>query len=185
MTQALLVVDIQNDYFPGGAMELDGALQAGEKAAQLLQAFREQAKPVIYMQHVSTRPGATFFVPNTKGVDIHESVSPRDGEPVFQKNFPNSFRGTSLLDHLRAHDIKSLVIIGMMTQMCIDTTARAANDLGFDCYVGHDACATRALAFDGVNVPAAQVQAAFLAALNGSFAKVQSVQQLAGGVTSA
>ena len=185
MNQALLVVDIQNDYFPGGAMELDGAVQAGEKAAQLLQAFREQGKPVIHMQHVSTRPGATFFLPNTKGLDIHDSVAPRDGETVFHKNFPNSFRGTPLLDHLREHDIKSLVIIGMMTQMCIDTTTRAAADLGFECSVGHDACATRALAFDGVSVPAAQVQAAFLAALNGSFAKVQSVQQLAGGVSSA
>ena len=178
MNQALLVVDIQNDYFPGGAMELDGALQAAGKAAQLAQAFREQSKPVIYMQHVSTRPGATFFAPNTTGVEIHDSVAPRDGDTVFQKNFPNSFRGTPLLDHLRQRDIGSLVIVGMMTQLCIDTTTRAAADLGFDCHLGHDACATRALAFDGVSVPAAQVQAAFLAALNGSFAKVQSVQQL-------
>jgi nicotinamidase-related amidase len=161
-------------------MALDGALQAGEKAGQLVQAFRASSKPVIHMQHVSMRPGATFFVPNTTGVEIHESVSPRDGETVFQKNFPNSFRATPLLEHLRQHDIKGLVIVGMMTQMCIDTTTRAAADLGFECFVGHDACATRTLAFEGVSVPAAQVQAAFLAALNGSFAKVQSVRQLVG-----
>jgi nicotinamidase-related amidase len=182
VNQALLVVDVQNDYFPGGAMVLDGAQQAGEKAGQLVQAFRARGRPVIHMQHVSTRPGATFFVANTKGVEIHESVSPHDGETVFQKHFPNSFRDTPLLDHLRQREIESLVIVGMMTQMCIDTTTRAAADLGFDCLVGHDACATRALAFDGVSVPAAQVQAAFLAALNGSFAKVQSVQDLAAAV---
>lgn len=98
---------------------------------------------------------------------------------MFRKNFPNSFRGTPLLEPLRHHDVQRLVIVGTLTQMCIATTTRAAADLGFECFVGHDACATRTLAFDGTSVPAAQVQAAFLAALNGSFAKVRPVGELA------
>ncbi|MEO8652807.1 MAG: cysteine hydrolase family protein [Ramlibacter sp.] len=174
----MLIVDIQNDYLPGGAMELEGSLLAGAKAGQLLQAFRHKSKPVIHIQHVSTRPGATFFLPNTKGVEIHDSVAPQPGETVIQKHYPNSFRETQLLEHLKQLRVTELVIAGMMTQMCIDTTTRAAADLGFQCFLAHDACATRALSFGGVTVPAAQVQTAFLAALNGLFAKVQPVQQL-------
>ena len=105
-------------------------------------------------------------------------MAPHAGETVLQKNFPNSFRETPLLEHLRRHEVTRLVIAGMMTQMCIDTTVRAAADLGFDCTLAHDACATRDLSFGGVTVPAASVQAAFLAALNGLFAKVRPVAEI-------
>lgn len=178
MNQALLIIDIQNDYFPGGAMELAGSPAAGAKAGKLLQAFRQKQVPVVHVQHVSTRPGATFFLPNTRGVQIHESVAPRAGETVLQKNFPNSFRGTPLLEQLRKLQIAQLVIAGMMTQMCVDSTTRAAADLGFQCLLAHDACATKSLSFGGVTVAAENVQIAFLAALNGLFAKVQSSEEI-------
>ena len=178
MTTALLLVDIQNDYFPRGAMEVVGAEAAGTQAAKLLALFREQGRPVIHVQHIAKRAGATFFLPGTPGAEIHAAVRPADGEPVFQKHFPNSFRETALLDHLHQGKISSLVVAGMMTHMCIDTTTRAAADLGFQCSLAHDACATRALAFNGVQVPAESVQAAYLAGLNGLFAKVRSVNEL-------
>ena len=178
MTQALLLIDIQNDYFPGGAMELVGSSLAGAQAGKLLQAFRQKELSVIHIQHISTRPGATFFLPNTAGVEIHKSVSPSTGEAVFQKHYPNSFRETRLLEHLRGHQISQLVIAGMMTHMCIDTTVRAATDLGFPCILAHDACATRDLSFNGPTVPAQSVQMAFLAALNGLFATVLSVEEI-------
>jgi nicotinamidase-related amidase len=178
MNQALLIIDIQNDYFPGGAMELAGSPAAGAKAGELLRAFRQKHLPVVQIQHVSTRPGATFFLPNTRGVEIHESVAPQAGETVLQKNFPNSFRGTPLLEHLRKLQIEQLVIAGMMTQMCVDSTTRAATDLGFQCVLAHDACATKPLSFGGATVPAENVQTAFLAALNGLFAKVQSTEEI-------
>ncbi|MDZ4254777.1 MAG: cysteine hydrolase family protein [Sulfuritalea sp.] len=182
MNTALLIIDIQNDYFPGGAMELAGSVEAGAKAGKLIEAFRGKGLPVIHVQHISTRPGASFFVPDTKGVEIHASVAPQAGETIIQKNFPNSFRDTPLLQHLRDSDITRLVIAGMMTQMCIDTTVRAAADLGFACSLAHDACATRDLSFGGVTVPAANVQAAFLAALNGLFARVQTTDELCAGL---
>lgn len=181
MSKGLLIVDIQNDYFPGGKMEVVGSSDAGAKAQLLLARFRERGAPVIHMQHVSVRPGATFFLPGTEGVEIHASVAPLPGEVVLQKNFPNSFRQTSLLDHFQGRGIDQLVIAGMMTHMCIDATARAAFDLGFTCFVAHDACATRDLSFGGTTVPAAQVHASFLAALQGIYAKVQSADELAAG----
>lgn len=179
MKNALLLIDIQNDYFPGGAMELTGSGTAAAKAGHLLQAFREKGLPVLHVQHISTRPGATFFLPGSAGVQIHESVAPRPGEPVFQKNYPNSFRDTPLLAYLQEHHISQLVVAGMMTHMCIDTTTRAAADLGFACVLAGDACATRSLSFGGVTVSAENVQAAFLAALNGLFAAVQSAHDIA------
>ena len=179
MKPALIIIDIQNDYFPGGKMELEGSPEAGVKAAKLLEDFRAKGLPLVHIKHISNRPGASFFLPGTEGVDIHASVAPRAGETVIQKNFPNSFRDTPLLEHLRALDIDHLLIAGMMTHMCVDATTRAAFDLGFSCSLAHDACATRALAFGGQRVPAAQVHAAFLAALAGLYAKVQSTADLA------
>ncbi|MBE0612440.1 MAG: cysteine hydrolase [Burkholderiales bacterium] len=180
MKPALIVIDIQNDYFPGGKMELEGSAQAGAQAAKLLDAFRKKGLPLVHVQHLSTRPGAGFFVPDTEGANIHSCVAPLSGETVVQKNFPNSFRGTPLLEILRGSDIDHLVIAGMMTHMCVDATTRAAFDLGFSCSLAHDACATRAVAFGDQSVPAAQVHVAFLAALNGLYAKVQSTATLAG-----
>jgi nicotinamidase-related amidase len=174
MRTALLLIDIQNDYFSGGAMELVGADSASTRAAALLGAFRERALPVIHIQHVSARPMATFFRPNTHGVGIHSSVLPTPGETVITKGFPNSFRETSLLEVLRAGEVTKLVVAGMMTHMCVDTTVRAATDLGFACTVAHDACATRDLTFKSQTVPASAVHAAYMAALDGSFGNVLS-----------
>ena len=178
MKTGLLIVDIQNDYFPNGSMELEGSLQAGEQAARLLAQFRLQGLPTVHIQHLATRPGATFFLPNTPGAEIHPCVQPLAGETILQKHFPNSFRDTALLEHLRSLGCQRLVICGMMTHMCIDATSRAAADLGFTCLLAHDACATRALAFDDQHVPARQVHAAFLAALRGTYAQVLGVDEI-------
>jgi nicotinamidase-related amidase len=169
---ALVVIDLQNDYFPGGAMELEGAHAAGEKAAEALRRFRERNLPVVHVRHLSVRPGATFFVPGTRGAEIHALVAPLAGETVVEKNFPNSFRATALGKLLEERGIKSLVVAGMMTHMCVDASVRQAADLGYKVTLLGDACATRAQTFEGESVPARQVHAAFLAALNGTYAKV-------------
>lgn len=159
-------------------MEVVGAAAAAEQAAKLLTAFRDKALPVIHIQHIAARAGATFFLPGTVGAEIHQSVGPNQNEPVFQKHFPNSFRDTALLDYLCQEGISRLAIAGMMTHMCIDSTIRASADLGFPCSLAHDACATRALSFNGFQVSAENVQASYLAALNGLFAKVMSANEL-------
>ncbi len=174
MKRALLLVDIQNDYFTGGAMQLVGMEQAAGKASALLQFFRERPEPVFHVQHVSKRPGATFFLPGTSGVEIHPAVEPLPAEPVVTKVFPNSFRGTNLQELLKKEDVGHLVICGAMSQMCIDATTRAAFDLGFKCTVVEDACATRNLIFKGEVVPAWAVHGAFMAALQGIYAEVVS-----------
>jgi len=178
---ALLLVDIQRDYFPGGRMVLVGAPEAAERAKGVLEYFRKKGLPVIHIQHISLRPGARFLLPDTEGVEIHPFVQPQPGEIVLKKHFPNSFRGTALLDVLNHGGIRHLVICGMMTHMCVDATVRAAFDNEFVCTVVHDACATRDLAFEGEAILAGQVHGAFLAAMGGTYAKLVTTRTLISG----
>ncbi|MCP4161152.1 MAG: cysteine hydrolase [Deltaproteobacteria bacterium] len=163
---ALLIIDIQNDYFPSGNFELDGALEAAKKTSNILSFFRSKGMPVIHIQHESVKEGSTFFLPGTDGVKIHNSVKPDKGEVVVKKNYPNSFLKTDLLKKLKENKIDNLVITGMMTLMCVDATTRAAKDLGFNCTLIHDATAARELSFNGQTVSADDVKTSFLAALS-------------------
>jgi nicotinamidase-related amidase len=163
---ALLIIDIQNDYFSGGKFKLDNAIDAAEKSAELLDFFREKSAPVFHIQHESLGPDPTFFLPGSEGQKIHESVQPIEKENIIKKHSPNSFLKTDLLEQLKEKKIEKLVITGMMTLMCVDATSRAAKDLGFHCTLVHDATAARALEFNGIQVAGDQVKASFLAALS-------------------
>jgi len=174
MSKALIVIDIQNDYFENGAMELVGSLAASENAKTMIEDFRNKNLPVIHVQHLSVAPGSFFFLPETKGSEIHENVIPAEGEKVITKYYPNSFRDTDLLEHLKSNNITKLTFVGMMTQMCIDATVRAAKDYEFECTVIGDACATRDLEVNGVQVKAADVQTSFLAGLSFFYAEVKN-----------
>ena len=177
MATGLLLVDLQNDYFPGGKMELDRTEQAGLNAGKLLSAFRSKDRPVFHVRHLSTQPGATFFLPETDGSNIHACVRPLAAETVVEKNFPNSFRETELENILRKQQVSDLVICGAMSHMCIDATTRAAADIGFACTVIHDACATKILEFAGRTIPAAEVHGAFMATLGAAYAHVVSLDE--------
>ena len=178
MKKGLLLIDLQNDYFPGGKMELAGIVQAADKARLLLDHFRKNNLSVDHVQHISIKPGASFFLPRTEGGKIHTTVEPLAGEKVFQKHFPNSFRETQLLETLRKQEVNDLMVAGAMSHMCVDATVRAAFDLGFSCTVIEDACATKDLEFRGSLVPAAHVHRAFMAALHGAYAKVVTAEEV-------
>ena len=177
MKSALLLIDIQNDYFRGGKMELVNPAEAARNARELLQCFREHGQYHVHIQHVSTREGATFLLPSDRGTDIHDSVAHFEGEPLVVKHYPNAFRETLLLDLLRQQAIERVVVTGMMTHMCVDATARAAADLGFQVIVVEDACATRDLKYGGTTISAEHVHKAFLAALK-SYGEVMSSEQV-------
>lgn len=181
MKTALLLIDIQNDYFPDGTMTLIGANEAGDNAASLLHHFRNKDELVIHIQHVATRPTASFFLPDTIGVEIHEKVKPIDSEKVIVKHYPNSFRETELLEYLQSKHITDLVVAGMMTHMCIDATVRAAKDYGFNVTLIGDACATRDLQIADRIVNASEVHHSFLAALSYFYADVLTTAELISG----
>src|SRR5512147_522016 len=177
MKTALLIIDIQKDYFPGGKYPLVDPLEAAKKAYMILQCFREHGGHHVHIQHISRKPNAAFFVPGERGTDIHDAVAHFEGEPIVYKHEPNAFLHTDLLELLQSWEIERVVITGMMTHMCVDATARAAADLGFQVIVAEDACATCDLQYGGTTIPAELVHKAFLAALK-SYGKVLKSEEI-------
>jgi len=175
---ALLSIDIQMNYFPGGSLELERPLEAARAAARLIAAFRERGLPVVHIHHVSGVEKTGIVSPIPEKSRIHELVAPLPGEIVLPKGHINSFRGTGLEALLRARMVDRLVVMGMMTNMCVEAAARQAVDLGFDCTVAADACAARAWSWGGRAVDAADAHAAALAAIEFGYAKVRLADEI-------
>jgi nicotinamidase-related amidase len=158
---ALLIIDIQDFYFPGGSLPLVNPEPASLNAQKILKKFREKKLLVVHVRH------------NAKsGAGIHDNVKPVKGEKVISKNYANSFRETDLLEYLNKHQVKRLVIVGMQTHMCVEAATRAACDLGFECILVQDACATRALTFQDKTVSAKDVHYSTLSTLSPTYAEV-------------
>jgi len=170
--RAVVVIDIQNDYFPDGKYELVGIEKAAANAAKVIEAAREQGDRVIHVQHVFPNEDAPFFTPGSEGTEIHPAVAPQAGETVVVKNHPNPFLNTDLKKILDEEGIEEVVVVGAMSHMCIDATARAASDYGYRTTVVQDACATRDLEFGDQTVPAASVHAAMMSALGFAYATI-------------
>lgn len=180
MKTALLLIDFQKDYFPGGKYPLVDPLEAAQKAYMLLQCFREHRSHGgrhVHIQHISERPDARYFIAGDRGADIHDSVAHFEGEPIVYKHEKNAFLHTDLLELLRGWEIERVVIAGMATHMCVDATARAAYDLGFQIIIAGDACATRDLKFGDTLIPADLVQKSFLAALQ-AYGRVMKAEEI-------
>jgi nicotinamidase-related amidase len=175
MPRALVIVDIQRDYFPGGKMPLHEPEAAAEKAAKVLEVFRAAGDPVIHVQHLSPAGGG-FLEEGTEGAEV--MLAPKDGETLITKRAPNSFLGTDLEQTLRGLDVDEVVVTGMMTSMCVDATTRAGADLGFTMTLVPDACAAPDLEFDGRKVDAEDVHASFVAALGQFYATVTPADQI-------
>ena len=151
---ALILIDIQNFYYPGGATELSQPKEAGLNAQKLLYYFRETNQLVIHIRH-NYEPGG----------EIHQDVKPIEGEKVISKDEVNSFKGTDLLEYLKENKITNIVLAGMQTHMCLEAATRAAHDFDFNCTVVADACTTRDLNFGDKIIKAEDVHYSTLATL--------------------
>ena len=159
---ALLIVDIQEFYFPGEGPGLVNAVPASLRAKEVLQVFREKKQLVVHVRHQAA-----------KGFEIHENVSPVAGEKVITKEKVNAFQGTDLLEFLKENGVTRLIVMGMQTHMCLEAAVRAASDFGFECIVVEDACATRDLVLGDRIVKAEDVHAATLVTIrDGRYGKV-------------
>jgi nicotinamidase-related amidase len=158
---ALLVIDVQEFYFPGGAMPLENPEAAAINCKKLLEKFRRENRRIIHIGHKATQ-GAAF----------QADVIPLRAEKIFMKSEVNAFNGTKLLEYLQQNGVKRLVICGMQTHMCVEAAVRAAHDLGFECILIRDACATRDLTFKDTTIKAADVHLSTLSTLDGTYATV-------------
>jgi len=163
---ALLIIDVQNDYFPDGKMELPESEDVVGRIRLILDAFRQKNLPVVHVEHESVKEGSAFFLPGTGGQKIHDLLQPRPKEKVIVKHHPNSFLKTELGTYLREKSISRLVIVGMMTFMCVDATTRAAKDLEYECTLVHDCTTTPPVEFAGVSCSAEQAKATIISALS-------------------
>ena len=163
--EALLLIDIQDIYFTPGPMHLYKPEEAALNAKKLLEKFRSEGKTVIHVQH-------QFKL--LKG--IYRLVKPIEGEKIIRKEYPSSFLGTDLKEYLDSHGIKRLTVAGMMSHMCVDTTVRACQDLGYDVTVIDDACTTKDLMYGGKRIDACTVHAVYMASLADGFAEVTKLE---------
>jgi len=163
---ALIIIDIQDFYFPGGMLPLNEPEEAALKAQKTLDAFREKDLTVIHVKHNAT-----------SGAEIHALVKPDDGEKIITKDKANAFVGTDLLDYLQENKIEHLVLCGMQTHMCLEAATRAASDYGFNCTVIEDACTTRDLKFGDEIIKAKDVHYSTLSTLNGTYATIKTTKQ--------
>lgn len=173
---ALVIIDIQNDYFPGGALELVEPTKAAANARMLLEWFRASDKTIIHIQHENHSPNLQFMLPGTKGQEIHTEVQPARGEELIVKHFPSAFCQTNLEEILKGKGVQKLMLAGMMTHMCVSATARAAMELGFQVAIVQDACATRELEFRGKAIAVETVHQTALAEV-AMFSEILDTQQ--------
>jgi nicotinamidase-related amidase len=184
VADALVVIDIQNEYFPEGALPLPNAEGAAGRAAEAIHAARTTGLPVIHIRH--EEPGSDqWFVPGSRGAETNATVAPAEGELVVVKHHPNSFLETDLAGQLAALGATRVAFCGMMTSMCVDATVRAAADLGLAPVLVDDACAEPDLEHRGKRVPSEEVHAAFCAALGDEIATVLDTNDFAAGPANA
>lgn len=177
--RAIIVIDLQNEYWPTGNLPLEGIDAAAANAARVIAHGRDAGDLIVNVRH--EMPGAPVFVPGSEGVEINEAVTPGAGEPIVTKNFPNAFRDTGLKALLDERGIEDVVVVGAMSHMCVDATVRAANDFGYKTVTIHDACATRDVEFGGVTVPAANVHATIMAAFAFAYGDLVSTDDFVAG----
>ena len=177
MKKALIIIDLQNDYFCGGAMELENTDEVLDKTNKLINFARKQKYKIYFIQHFSMKKEATFFIPNTYGVKLNDKLDIKN-EKIIEKKYPNSFSNTNLKDELKKENINNLIICGAMTHMCIDSTVRAGFDLGFKITLVNDACATKDLKFKDKIIKAQDVHNSFLSALGSVFCYVKSTDEI-------
>ncbi|KES17862.1 Amidase related to nicotinamidase [Gilliamella apicola SCGC AB-598-I20] len=177
MVQALMIIDVQNDYFPNGKYPLNNTEQTLQYTLKLQNYFRQKQLPIIYIQHVNQDANAPFFVKNSVGCQLHFKLLPvkQNNEFIIEKAYPNSFYQTQLLQKLQQEGITQLVICGMMSHMCVDSTTRSACELNYQPILIHDACSTRDLDFNGNIIPSQLVHNSFMSALM-RFATVMSCE---------
>ena len=137
MKTALLVIDVQNALIDDHPAQLDIFLH---NIVTLIDTARALGAEVLYVRHDGGAGDVLEY--GTPGWQLHSSLAPETQERIFEKRFPSSFKGTGLREYLHQQGIERLVLCGMQTEYCIDSSAKAAFEHGFDVAIPYDATTT-------------------------------------------
>lgn len=180
---ALLIIDMQQGMAQP-ALGRRNNPNAEVHMQHLLSAWRQAARPIVHVRHISRTPGSVFW-PGQPGCEFQAALQPLPHEHVVEKNVPDAFTHTGLERWLHARAIRQVVIVGVITNNSVEATARSGGNLGFEVIVAADACYT----FDQTDLsgrlwPAEDVHALSLSNLAMDYAKVvETAQILTGCVT--
>jgi len=174
--RALLVIDVQNEYFTG-LMPVTYPQNSMPNIMSVIKTAKEVQIPIVMVQHTATAENAKAFVKGTFGWELHDSIKDMNVSHYVEKTLPSSFVGTDLEDWLRKNSIDTVVISGYMTQNCCDATARYACHLGFNVEFLSDATATLAFENKAGKVTAEELHRAILVAQQFRFSDVMSTKE--------
>lgn len=174
---ALLVIDFQNEYFTGRMPIPDGEA-ALANTRQLIDFADRSDIPVYHVQHTAAA-GAPVFAIDGETVKFHPLMQPRSKDQVLQKTTVSVFASTDLDKRLKAADIDTLIVTGLMTHACVAAAARDAEPLGYKVVVASDASATRAITrFNGESIDKDALHRAALASVEDTFGDVMTTAQI-------
>jgi nicotinamidase-related amidase len=181
MSEALIIVDVQNDYFPGGALPTWNPVETAEACATLIKKFRDEKKEVVYVvHHISDEQKKNFpaLIKGTHGAEIHDIVKPLPTEKIIAKQDVSSFVRTNLKEYLNSKGIENLTVIGMMIHNCVNATVYSAADEGFKTIVVEEAVNTIEQKLHDKVVPAPQIKESFLAGIQFAYSKVYKLEDV-------
>ncbi|WP_194726205.1 cysteine hydrolase family protein [Noviherbaspirillum malthae] len=171
-TTALIVIDFQQEYFEGGKLPIPDGRSALDKARELVAFADRSGIRVFHVQHVGASGGPLFAADGASSA-FHQDILPQPHHEQVRKTTASSFASTDLHARLQGQGIKTLIICGLMTHMCVSTTARDARPLGYQVIVAADASATRDIdAWDGGVVGHAELHRAALTEISDSFGEI-------------
>ncbi len=168
---AVLVLDMQLGNFQGSDPIFDGE-RLLSKVQRLIGRAREAGVPIVYVQNAG-RQGDPDEV-GTPGWEIHPTIIPNKGDTVTAKATPDAFHQTALHQQLQSQGIETLIVVGLQTEYCIDTTCRRAYGLGYHVVLAKDAHST----WNSPNLTAAQIIAHHNRVLGGWFVTVKNADEI-------
>lgn len=179
--EALIIVDIQNDYFPDGKLPTFQPVQTAEACAQLIKKFRAEEKEVVFIKHIvdeAHRESHPFFIPGSHGAEIHDLVKPLPSEKIIVKHQVSAFVNTDLKEYLVSKGVKKLIVVGMMIHNCVNATVYSGVDEGFHCIVVEEAANTMDQKLHDKVIKAEQIKESFLTGIQFVYSKVYKLQDV-------
>ncbi|MBE5105568.1 cysteine hydrolase [Bacillus thuringiensis] len=174
---ALIIIDVQKAFHLPYWGERNNLL-AEENMRSLLEEWRKRKLPVFHIQHVNKENVQSMFYQQAETVNFKEEVKPLSGEVVIQKSVNSAFIGTNLEEQLREQKCNTVVIVGLTTNHCVETTTRMAGNLGFTTYVVSDATATfNRTGPDGTEYSAEDIHNMTLVNLHDEFATIVTTKE--------